>query len=338
MDLRDGAALDRLGGAFDHAAYSVDVRRPDSRHTPGRHNIPSVGVFVWRLKSYSVTHAPASLATEADGPHCFTFSVLGNDTQLFNRIETEAGQARRERGVPQPIRRRMLEARVSAHPPVTQASADFYGAGNSLAVYAPNWPAPDAAQPIPQDLVIPADLSDWRYRVPKGKIAVDPVRGRIIFPTGQLPRRGAWVDYQYGFSADMGGGEYERTVSQPVTYSLYRVAVASKDKDVFHHHQRRAEALGERSSRTSAPSWPPTAPEHAGLADGARKLPRRGDRNPGQRRLYLNGWSSRWRPATVCRFAPAGCRPDLRLLDYMTERPTRWKSAARAAAASSSTA
>jgi hypothetical protein len=58
-DLRDGDALDLLNGPFDELAHTVDVRRVDSHRATGRYNIPSVGVFVWRLKVYSVTGTPA---------------------------------------------------------------------------------------------------------------------------------------------------------------------------------------------------------------------------------------------------------------------------------------
>jgi hypothetical protein len=316
VDLRDGDALDRLGGAFDRVGYSADIRRPDSHRTRGRANIPSVGVFVWRLKSYSVTHAPA-YCVEADGPHCFTFSVLGNDTQLFNRVETAAGHARHERSVPQPIRRRALEDRVTQHPPVTRASADYYGVGRSIAVYAPGWPASGAPQPVPRALVIPADLSDWRYRVPKGQIAVDPVRGRIIFPTGQLPRRGAWVDYQYGFSADMGGGEYERTVSQPVTFALYRVG--GTDKDAF--ATINAALTRWRGDQQDLGAEPPKdAAEHAPWLAAHEKLR--------AAVVEIQDSAAYTEPLTIALAAgeslqiraASGCRPTLRVLDYMTER------------------
>ncbi len=59
-------------------------------------------------------------------------------------------------------------------------------------------------QPIPPEMVIPADLSDWCYRAQRNTIVVDPVLGRIVFPAGQLPRQGVTVTYYYGFSADMG--------------------------------------------------------------------------------------------------------------------------------------
>src|SRR5262249_19427623 len=134
-----------------------------------------------------------------------------------------------EINVPAPIRRRALEERRAATADQqasglrdTQASATYYGEGRSIAIYAPDWPSAGAPQPIPRANVVPADLTDWRYRAGRDEVALDPVLGRIVFPAGHAPPR-VWVDYQYGFSADMGGGEYDRSLSQPVLHTLYRV-------------------------------------------------------------------------------------------------------------------
>lgn len=227
-DLRRGGALDLLGGPFEQIAHSVDVRRVISHHRPGRYNIPGAGVFVWRLKVYSVTHAPA-YCVESVGPQCFSFSVLGNDAPLYTKAEpeTEPTHVADAINLPVPIRRRALEQRISRRPLKTQAAAAYYGEAKSLAIYAPDWPTKGAPQPIPRERVIPADLSDWRYRAQRGQVAVDPVRGRIVFPTAQMPKRGIWASYHYAFSADMGGGEYKRPLFQPLACALYTV---SKDK------------------------------------------------------------------------------------------------------------
>lgn len=224
-DLRQGNALDLAGGPFDPLAHSVEVRRIVSQRRLGRYNIPSVGVFLWRLKVYPVTRAPA-YCVESAGPQCFTFSVLGHDQPLYTRAEPEADPTHiaDEINLPAPIRRRALEQRTSLRPLKTQAAAAYYGEGRSLAIYAPDWPAKGAPQPVPRELVVPADLGDWRYRAPRGQLAVDPVRGRIVFPANQLPKRGVWVSYHYAFSADMGGGEYDRPLFQPLAYALYKVA------------------------------------------------------------------------------------------------------------------
>ncbi len=226
VDLRQGDALDRLDGPFDELAHTVDVRRPNSHRTLGRYNIPSVGLFVWRLKAYSVSRTPAYCLEEI-GPYCYTFSVLGNDTPLYTHPEPEETPTHiaDELNLPTPIRRRAFEQRVRAAGGIErgQASADYYGEGKSLVISARNWPTEDAPQPIPRESIIPADLSDWQYRPPRGYIAVDPKLGRIVFPLSQLPKRNVRVSYYYGFSADIGGGEYDRPLRGPAAFSLYRV-------------------------------------------------------------------------------------------------------------------
>jgi hypothetical protein len=225
VDIRRGEALDLLNGPFDSLAHSVDVRRINSSHQPGRYNIPSVGLFVWRLKSYSVSYTPA-YCLEEEGPQCYMFSVLGNDTPLYNRPqpETEPTHIAAELNLPAPIRRRAFEERVMVEGRVErmQASAAYYGP--SLLIWAPDWPRKGAEQPIPRTAIIPANLAGWKYRAPRNFIAVDPELGRIVFPAGQLPKQGVWVSYHYGFSADIGGGEYSRPLSQPAEHRLYRVS------------------------------------------------------------------------------------------------------------------
>ena len=212
-DLRDMEALDLLDGPFDRMAHSVDVRRIDSHRTLGRTNIPSVGVFVWRLKSYSVTYTPAHCDEEV-GPHCFTFSVLGQDAPLFIRPNRELrAPPEDELGLPAPIRRLAFE----------KTPGLYYGPGRSLSIWAEDWAGIEGDQPVPLANIVPADLSGWHYVPPARHIAVDPVLGRIAFPPSQIPRKGVRVTYQYGFSADIGGGEYRRVLSDPAP-RMVRVA------------------------------------------------------------------------------------------------------------------
>ena len=104
-ELRDGDALDDLGTAFDEMARTVDIRRINSRHSQGRFNIPEVGVFVWRLRAYTITEAPA-YCYEEKSPNCFLFSALGNDTPLFvNPVASGADPK-----LPLPITRRAMLA------------------------------------------------------------------------------------------------------------------------------------------------------------------------------------------------------------------------------------
>ena len=322
MDLRDGDALDRIGGPFERAAHTVDVRRVVSHRALGRYNIPSVGVFVWRLKAYSVTHAPA-YCLESEGPHCFTFSVLGNDTPLYTKPAPgpEPPHVTDEIGVPVPIRRRAFEERVTLRPLTARASAAYYAEGKSVAVYAPDWPTKGAAQPIPREFVIPADLSDWRYRAQRKEVAVDPVRGRIVFPAGQLPRRGVWVTYHYGFSADMGGGEYERTLSQPIAFSHYRVAKDDPDDGAFNtinaaldRWRKDQQALGPEPSDTASDAWLAWHLASEKLRAAVVEIEDSAAYSEPLAIALEAGESLQIRAAS-------GKRPVLRMLDYMSDRP-----------------
>jgi hypothetical protein len=215
VDVRDVNALDLLDGPFDSISHTVDVRRIDSARTRGRYNIPSVGVFLWRLRSYSVTRTPA-YCVEESGPQCYTFSTLGQDAPLFVRPqpETDPTHIAREINLPAPIRRLAFDE----HPEV------FYGPDLSFAIWADGWAGAPSDRPIPVSQLIPADLSEWKYVTPLNRVAVDPVLGRLEFPPGQLPKKGVRVSYRYGFPADMGGGEYPRVLEQqPGDFTLYRV-------------------------------------------------------------------------------------------------------------------
>jgi hypothetical protein len=219
VDMRDGDALANLAGPFDELAHRVDVRRVNSAHFSGRGNIPEVGVFVWRLKSYTVTLTPA-YCFEEESPNCYLFSVLGNDTPLFTHPSPAQSGVPGELNVPMPIRRRSFETQevdeVSGKP--ISGVPFYYGVGKSMQIWLGTPPKPLLAKQI-----IPADLSDWTYRPLPGQVAVDPQRGRIVFPPGESRKQAVWVSYSYGFSADVGGGEYDRPLSQPIGAAIYRV-------------------------------------------------------------------------------------------------------------------
>jgi hypothetical protein len=218
VDLRNGDGLDRINGPLDPLARSVDVRRVNSKHFPGMGNIPEVGVFVWRLKAYSVTQTPA-YCYEEEAPNCYLFSVLGNDTRLYTPLRPALGCCPGELDLPVPIRRRPFEKSQRSR------SYDYYGDHKSLRIWlgSPREPGRPDRQPVPPEKIVAADLTDWTYRPLPDQIAVDPELGRIAFPPGQARKQGVWVSYYYGFSADIGGGEYDRPLLQPADYRIYLV-------------------------------------------------------------------------------------------------------------------
>ncbi len=298
VDLRQGNALDLLATPFTEVGRTVDVRRINSPRRSGWPAVNGVGLFVWRLKSYSVTETPA-YCLEQVGPHVYTFSALGNDTPLYNRPqpEPEPTHIAEPLNLPIPIRRRPFEVRVEDNgKKATQASADYYGAGKSLLIWAPDWPRKGAAQPLPNSQIIPADLSNWQYTAPRNFVAVDPELGRILFPANQLPKRGVRVSYQYAFSADMGGGEYNRALSQPA--GVVPTQVRGKDE--------LQKALAAWDETSPAFENQPAQAVIEIMDSGVYTLPIRVHLKA-EHDLQLR--------------AANGARPIIRLLDYMADRP-----------------
>lgn len=227
-DLRDANALELLGGPFEQAAHTAEVRRiPPTR---GRYNIPNVGVFLWRLQSYPISRGTARQIGPA-GDDRFTFNPVGLDAPLFNRPQTEARIAdlARELDVPAPLRRRALFDELEARRQAavegrTAAEAYFTATRPVLRVYVRPTPSGNFAL-IPPDEILIADLSLWQ-RPPTSKqympagtttpqsrtisVAVDPQLGRLTFPSGSS-HDAVEVSYAYGFSADIGGGPYDRS-------------------------------------------------------------------------------------------------------------------------------
>lgn len=208
VDLRDGEALDLIDTPFDRSAHTVDIRDVAATRTPGRHNIPNAGAYLWRLRSHTVTRAPAAFLQQRSRGYAFyTFSALGNDSPLFTRALRESAPTdiANEINVPAPIRRRALELHRD----------DYYGESKSFAIW-----LDDAEESVPADRIVAADLTNWKYRPESDQIAVDPQLGRIVLNREAEAIR---VSYRYGFSGDVGAHESPRLLQQPRDAVLYRV-------------------------------------------------------------------------------------------------------------------
>jgi hypothetical protein len=259
-DIRCVGKLDLIDGPFDSLAHTVDVRRINSHRTIGRYNIPSVGVFVWRLRSYSITRSRPHCAEDV-GPNCYTFSVLGQDAPLFIKPqpEPESTHIAEEMNVPAAIRRLAF----AKHP------EQFYGADKSFAIWAEGWTGFDPKQPVPVKAIVPTDLSDWQYAPPLKHIAVDPVLGRFAFPLDQdqLPKKGVRVMYHYGFSADIGGGEYARPILNPSARDVQKADPTDPTKTISETVEPKFYRVGEdqplRHLRDALDHWREEKPPDA---------------------------------------------------------------------------
>lgn len=231
--LRDASALEFFNTPFETAARTVEVRRIASGR--GKWNIPNVGVFLWRLRAFALTRAPLAPAPLSD--RHFRFHPLGLDAPLFSRPETESEITRlAEPGnVPLPFTQRLLRgAAVAAaafpnHHLCFHPSAAYYGPGKSLVLELA--PASAGASPtlVPAEKIILSDLADlhadageptkvtgWTHEndgVADGFVLLDPRRGRVVFAVDQDPAAPPLATFHYGFSANLGGGEYDRVNS-----------------------------------------------------------------------------------------------------------------------------
>ena len=212
--LHSAAVLESIGTPFDSVARTADVRRIESRR--GKYNIPNVGIFLWRLNDYSVTNGQPYRVDSRR----YLFDPLGKDTQLFNHSEpeNEITHLAEPSNVPMEISRRLLDRSLTA----------YYGDSKSILLSERDPAAPTKLKAIASSRVKVCDLRDltdasgnvvkdvngkalWAH-LPDDKIAIDPVLGRITVPANQIPAN-FHVTYHYAFSADMGGGEYERLSS-----------------------------------------------------------------------------------------------------------------------------
>ncbi|MCT0200389.1 hypothetical protein KQ313_11950 [Synechococcus sp. CS-1325] len=207
-DLRRSEPLARIGGPFDRIAHTLDVRSIESGR--GRFNIPNVGIHLWRIAAYRHTLSPAVRVDELDDRR-WLVSPLGHPLQLYTwpQAEAEIAHLADPINVPEPIGRRTLADHLAL----------YYGNRPSATGPLDN-PEPSIRlflgdDEIPRTAIVACDLRDhsggWAHEAPSGMVAIDPLLGRIAVSPDLLPLPAELrVTYHYGFSTDLGGGEYDR--------------------------------------------------------------------------------------------------------------------------------
>jgi hypothetical protein len=219
----DAARLEHLGGPFERLpdvpalTHTVDVRRIASGR--GRYNIPNVAIFLWRLRALRLTRSPVVPATPQNRRR-FRFSPLGHDAPLFVHPQTEdvLTHLAEPLNVPVPITRRAFDA----------VPGEYYGDDRSVLLERPGATRDADPVPIQASDVIVCDLSDWTPP-PAGKVAVDPVLGRIQFEANEP--RPPLATFHLGFPGPLGGGEYTRALAGGAP--VRRVAATHADDAPF---------------------------------------------------------------------------------------------------------
>lgn len=214
-DLRDADRASLTDTLFDAFAHNVDVR-PITKHE-GRHAIPNVGVFLWRLLAAPVGFAfddpadvmggvtPRPLAP-ADGR--FHLHPAGVDAPLFNRPRQEGSDE--ERHLPAPLRRCPLWQELEDRRAGTLDPAGWFADQPVLQVRL------DGVTLPPERLRI-AHLGeqtggDWRRPLDAGDVMVDPELGRLSLQPADAGLA-VEVAYAIGAVAEVGAGPWDRRTS-----------------------------------------------------------------------------------------------------------------------------
>jgi hypothetical protein len=196
VDLHSQSSLEDLAGPRDAFSRVAEVRGNASPSAFGSLPTSGVGLFVPRYRSYSISYCTAGWIRNA-GDHCFTFSPVGEDVALFARAKPGPTPDSQEAILPVALSRDDVSSPV------------HYGIGKSLTIWISEEGEKTTPRLVPIEAIVPANLTHWRHTPELGTVAVDPLRGRISFPPAEIPRR-VFVAYHYGFSFEIGAGEYPR--------------------------------------------------------------------------------------------------------------------------------
>jgi hypothetical protein len=190
-NLRNNYGSSKTGSAFDEFFHTADFRRGSGKS--GWYNIPRIGVFLWRLKSFSLPPTtPVAVTTPSVCAGWFTFDPTGRNIPLFADASRNSDQygskwvSPVEEQLPGPIGQILYDTNKKASPDAR--AIELYG--NSLAVL--NTPVPQSDTDI-----VSAD-----------QIRIQAERGWFAY-TGSPPQN-VWARYHYGFSSEIGAGPYDR--------------------------------------------------------------------------------------------------------------------------------
>ena len=177
-DVRDAYGATKAHSAFDEFSHTADLRR--GARSVGWHNIPRLGVFLWRLKSFGVRMTtPVALS---GCPGHYTFDPTGRFVPLFARQSPRderygsSWTSPQEWQLPVPITKPLLRVhRDDLHPDsfdVLRQAGSFFD---------------------------PMDASLVKVYPELGRFKVDPAE--VVRTT-----------YHYGFMSAIGAGPYDRRV------------------------------------------------------------------------------------------------------------------------------
>jgi hypothetical protein len=206
-DLRNRYGATKSTSAFDEYFHTADFRR--GVDMVGWHNIPRLGVFLWRLYSFGVDQSTPVEMTACPGQ--FTFDPTGRQIQLFaaasrTRSASYGDQwiSPNEWQLPGPIAAPLMEAALKDP--------------GTIPLYAAIDPS-DGVTILPNSLgIFTKPLTEYAL-LPIGQFIDPGIKRSTLFPEiGRFrpvsPPAGEplFVTYHYGFSSTIGAGPYDRRI------------------------------------------------------------------------------------------------------------------------------
>ena len=197
-DLRNVYGASNARTAFDEYFYTADLRAGDG--TTGWYNIPCLGVFLWRLRSFLA--GPVTPVAVHGCPDWYTFDPTGRDVPLFAATRSadtlgDGWVSPQQVQLATPISQALLDANAAAYDPATTSASALL---NQLLQLYPN-----------PDVMLVEDVATGEA-LPPGRVLLRPERGRFRVE-GSPPPGPVVAKYCYGFSSQIGAGPYDRRVN-----------------------------------------------------------------------------------------------------------------------------
>ncbi|MEZ4295099.1 MAG: phage tail protein [Polyangiaceae bacterium] len=208
VDLRSTIALERIGGPFEEVTRTADVRRIASGR--GLHNLPNVGLFLWRTQVWPLMSSNAASMGLA-GQSAYRFSPLGEDRAIYAALVTETDPAAiaTEASVPLALSRRRLweEARRRG----TAMTWPF-----SIAVHGRDGVGDLVVRDVDSQHIDVCDLSaiEATPATPDpDRVEVDPQTGRLVVGsdlTADLTNVEVVTNHYLAAAGQLGAGPWDR--------------------------------------------------------------------------------------------------------------------------------
>lgn len=220
-DIRNVYGAGKTGTAFDEFFYTADVRRP--RGHEGWYDIPNLGIFLWRLRSFGVFWCDP--VPDAKEPGAYTFDPTGREVPLFGTVSDsrafgDAWISPEEWQLPGRLSTPLLDLGLGApaRMPLWAVTDPLSGHTDINTLGVATHPGPDfVSHPLAHTYADPDKAA-----ADAAAVIVTAERGRFQYATP--PATPVFCAYHYGSGSTIGAGPYDRRRSGEATIPAADVA------------------------------------------------------------------------------------------------------------------